>query len=435
MKIWRDLPNAKFLVKYLGVEQTDPIVVLVNNYHKVPKARLANFGIRIQKLQEIARKAKRAVRLDNVQNVPHRMLTQNLAKDYYYAAVAHRAEAKADYLNILQRFYRSEAGAKEVNDPDCLLREIRTAQNKHRAPGKMLELYAGCHLERHDPIHRQWEMWFETLPTGQEKFTGPQGFPHMTATREWYQELMSGDCNEPLFVYLENSPHCRDFGMAGYMKSVEKSVQMGHFSYKGALEYWIPSKQAGQVRFLDVKMGLQAGVFFLRPDYNAQELSQGSVDQNGQMHWMPFDTSWITEAQSEKGATTAFPSMAYNWLKSKELYAALHNPKQGPGAKMSFHHSSFISGGPVRCAGMIGGANGKITYIDNNSGHYKPPYKNLRKLVKYLFNKGFFYDTATVMVLGPKFKGLPVNTTGITVRQFLKDPRFAQIDYGLQLHA
>lgn len=51
----------------------------------------------------------------------------------------------------------------------------------------------------------------------------------------------------------------------------------------------------------------------------------------------------------------------------------------------TFNHSSMLSGKPVLCAGevKINGA-GRLTYIDNNSGHYKPDTNALKDVVRVL---------------------------------------------------
>ena len=43
-----------------------------------------------------------------------------------------------------------------------------------------------------------------------------------------------------------------------------------------------------------------------------------------------------------------------------------------------FHHSSFLAGQPVACAGKLIVKGGQLLYIDVNSGHYQPGQENLR---------------------------------------------------------
>ncbi len=47
-----------------------------------------------------------------------------------------------------------------------------------------------------------------------------------------------------------------------------------------------------------------------------------------------------------------------------------------------FQHSSFTSGGPVFCTGMVKIVQGKITKLTNHSGHYRPEKADLRKVIE-----------------------------------------------------
>src|SRR5262249_29721256 len=54
----------------------------------------------------------------------------------------------------------------------------------------------------------------------------------------------------------------------------------------------------------------------------------------------------------------------------------------------NFNHSSVLSGAPCLCAGNLGiDGSGKLVYIDNDSGHYKPTTADLKECVRVLVNK------------------------------------------------
>ena len=53
-----------------------------------------------------------------------------------------------------------------------------------------------------------------------------------------------------------------------------------------------------------------------------------------------------------------------------------------------FHHSSFLRGAPVICAGKLKINNGELTFISNNSGHYFPKIYELFNALVVLKNKG-----------------------------------------------
>ncbi len=49
-----------------------------------------------------------------------------------------------------------------------------------------------------------------------------------------------------------------------------------------------------------------------------------------------------------------------------------------------FHHSSFLSGKPVKCAGEVLFLNGAVRYVSNESGHYQPSTQQLIDIVEVL---------------------------------------------------
>ncbi|WP_265037442.1 hypothetical protein [Wolbachia endosymbiont (group A) of Anomoia purmunda] len=66
-------------------------------------------------------------------------------------------------------------------------------------------------------------------------------------------------------------------------------------------------------------------------------------------------------------------------------------------SEWAYRHSTLAGGRPVLCSGLIKVVNGKIIYIDNNSGHYKPESANLYNAVKKL--EGLFSKDAKVVCL------------------------------------
>jgi hypothetical protein len=67
----------------------------------------------------------------------------------------------------------------------------------------------------------------------------------------------------------------------------------------------------------------------------------------------------------------------YVWAPNDDVFIADH--KSG-----KFHHSSFLSGGNVKCAGMIGIKSGLVTELSNDSGHYKPRLDEFYAFVRFL---------------------------------------------------
>lgn len=81
------------------------------------------------------------------------------------------------------------------------------------------------------------------------------------------------------------------------------------------------------------------------------------------------------------------------WAPNDDIFIAEHCPGK-------FHHSSFLSGGNVKCAGMIGIQQGTVKEISNNSGHYKPKPEEFRVFVAFLQQKGVTADDCFLKVTG-----------------------------------
>lgn len=60
---------------------------------------------------------------------------------------------------------------------------------------------------------------------------------------------------------------------------------------------------------------------------------------------------------------------------------------EGEPGPMRFKHSSFLSGAPVASSGKTEIINGKLLYIDSNSGHYRPDREHFSQVIKELMNR------------------------------------------------
>ena len=89
--------------------------------------------------------------------------------------------------------------------------------------------------------------------------------------------------------------------------------------------------------------------------------------------------------------TVAVPTMVVFRSSANVQVAAFHRAQE-------FHHSSFISGRTVRCAGMIVIQQGIVTALNNNSGHYKPRKEHVLNFVRLLRGNGVLSEKAAVEV-------------------------------------
>ena len=97
---------------------------------------------------------------------------------------------------------------------------------------------------------------------------------------------------------------------------------------------------------------------------------------------------------SHKSVTGKF---IYVMNSAGEFFAAKH-------VQFVLHHSSFLAGGAVATAGEIGISGGKLDYISNQSGHYRPGPAYLWQAVKQLELLGCPLDSVQVHVMTAKGK-------------------------------
>lgn len=82
-------------------------------------------------------------------------------------------------------------------------------------------------------------------------------------------------------------------------------------------------------------------------------------------------------------------SLLYVISEDKKIYS-------GRGAKYILHHSSFLAGGDVIAAGKLMTSNGKVIYISNNSGHYRPSAQYLLQAIRHFHDLGVLSPNAIV---------------------------------------
>jgi len=95
---------------------------------------------------------------------------------------------------------------------------------------------------------------------------------------------------------------------------------------------------------------------------------------------------------------------------NRDIYA--HKHSNYPAAKGSFYHSAYMAGNDVLCTGCITVKEGKLTYINNASGHYQPKPQQLSLALQSLQSQGVDISQVAVQLQntnpGPTF--LPAET-------------------------
>jgi len=295
-------------------------------------------------------------------------LTQLLAK------LADQAKLKAGYILKIHNFYTTDA-TKDYRDPKKLLEYL----TKPIAPiPGLAQLSSGCRMEALDPEHRPFEMHFD-------KPINNFGSPLMWAFGEWMGAMVlrddiqmpipgftvdriNFDGMKPFFVWLEGHEIClgRNHSLDSFHDHPENldPVDLRSVLYS-------PYGDRGNKQLQGVE-----GIHWLVPSSEGHIVEMPLDGKNSQVRI--FHTGHLLgKGEKEKKAA------AYVWTSCGTLMAGQHIPQE-------FHHSSFVAGAAVRCAGMISVINGKVEMISNNSGHYRPSKDNLKKFASWLAGRNVF---------------------------------------------
>lgn len=372
----------------------------VAHYHRVPKDRLSSLVPRETMLRGIAASANalwanaggRATQMGPM-----------------IASLADNATQKANYLRKIYEFYKGE-GAGLFRGQD-LLNFLKSPP--HASGGHLANLQRGCRLETIDPVHRSSEVH---LPPPSTPFNLDSLNCGMNwAFAEWCGALMQapgGDANDiivrknftvndidaaslpPFFLWLENHRIC-----------------VGSDTDKFGTFYYSPGEVTG-VLFSPYGQASRAGggaikavqgIHWLVPSSDGVLVEMPLDDPKSGMRL--FDTMHLP---GKKGAEEEKQSAAYAWTQCGTLLVGEH-------ATGEFHHSSFVAGDSVRCAGMIRVAGGKVDMISSNSGHYRPSEANLRQFASWLNDRRVFREGITTSAFARFHRGVAIVNEEIPV--------------------
>lgn len=116
-------------------------------------------------------------------------------------------------------------------------------------------------------------------------------------------------------------------------------------------------------------------------------------------------------------------AMGYN----RDIYANSHKNKGGE--QGYFFHSAYMAGREVLCTGCITVVAGKLTYINNASGHYRPNEQQLSLALQALLAIGVDISQVTVECLNPQ-PGQIEFFAPQSATEFLKDQQGAGFTEG-----
>jgi hypothetical protein len=234
-----------------------------------------------------------------------------------------------------------------------------------------LELKGADVLEKDDKKHRMGDMLEACLKIYKTKKVGTQTFYEwLDGIPEWDRVTMIRDLIAELGSRSYQEYKNRD--QINLRPTMVKAFLYG-------------------VRYLD-----RAGRKQFRLTFNS-----GKTIYNG----APFDTRDMRTVFSGPGSCI--------WVQSPKdhFYAGNHATGQ-------FHHSSFLSGAPVKCGGEMQASQGVITRISAKSGHYQPSKIHFANAIRALGGFGVNLNTLSVVVWADQYRPASV----ITAAAFLSNP-------------
>lgn len=341
----------------------DTVETALDEYHKLKKRDRAQFPLRRKHLalisvaaedcikvigftaQETAQRADYGMPLKDSRTGAHMFgdpRRESMARNLL--TLQRRSLRKAEYLDRLEEHCEKHDDTHE---------SIKALFKEKREKSKLIGLVPGVRMEAYDFMHRPFE---NHIDEDGELKGGLQVSAVSAALEEWLLSPKNGQW--PFFVWLEGHSVC-----TGEDKSRSSEVRTVNYTGKAA-----------KLRVVAISQPLQMV---------SLEDGQSAV----------ASTLGYTAAAGKAIASGATGMAAFAWDAKKILYICEH-------VEGGFHHSSFMAGGHVRCAGMIKIDNGLVKEISNNSGHYKPPVENLKSLVKHLHEKGCLAAGAVVQICG-----------------------------------
>lgn len=349
----------------------------IESYHAIEKAEYKNIDRRVSALKDISSFAQEIMKTFGISEASARVRLGNSAYrdpawgnahthsdpseatlDRTLLTLARRSLRKAAYLKQLKHYY-APGGVGYAHRSPQVLRAL------FQAPQELTDTLVGLspevRLEQLDPVHRSD---YEHQHDG-------------TCGRAF--QLWIGDTRQdkPFFLWLENSMVCLEDDKS---KTGAQSVAYNQ---------------------LDQRVG--GGDHRQRIVCMPAPLTSFDINKLHHAHSVCSTATYSCYAAKDPTGKGGGGVAAYVWSEDGELFIAEH---RGGG----FHHSSFVSGRRVRCAGMIKIQNGYVTAVSNNSGHYRPRKAQLRHFVQWLHGANAFAPAAIVEAFldhGPVFHGNP----------------------------
>jgi hypothetical protein len=344
----------------------------LHQYHRIPKDEYRRLDDRIAMLKELSELASKylttfkvdigAAAARHEDNQKHSYLNRHMSGapqeesvDRNVLSLARRSLRKAAYLKLLKRYYSKSGAGYQYRTAQALMDYIRNPQEKS---AEFVGLSPGVRMEQLDFAHRGDFEVDDTVSCG-------------AAFLQWTTDPHRGDT--PFFLWLENHQVCLE-------------------DDKGKVEtHGVAYVRADRRETADSRSRLKL-LIVGSPIQSVDLTKMGGAVQIASTAGYQAERRKDPRGEASFGADVA----AFVWTEATELFIANHSAQE-------FHHSSFVSGQRVRCAGMLVVENGKVTGLSNNSGHYKPRKEHVRNLVLFLQGSNALDSNAAIEVhLGNK---------------------------------
>lgn len=346
----------------------------ISNYHSILKRSVENLPIRANMLRGIAHTAQGFLNRYRIGRKGTAGAARKGTLDYVVTKLVRRAERKAEYCFQLYEHVISPEKGNRAGSKEHLLRYLN--RDRHH-PDDLLGLAGDVRLEKLDPWHRPFEEEINS------DFSVNYRPSHMF--NAVFKLWMWDETDLPLFVWMEGHYICTgvfaDDRWGGYTRGwVGGGLGMPVVTRKVG-ERIIEQKSSGQISYGENQtlhmIQIKGTTLHKWSLYSSESIPLHTLDALGK----PFVPG--RDFINTRGM------YAYVWDKYGQIYAAEH-------AGGYFHHSSFTSGKKVKCAGMFKVDNGKVTSVNNNSGHYKPETRYLKNFVAFLRENTLFAEGAQV---------------------------------------
>lgn len=344
---------------------------LITAYHQLDKTDLTLFDKRITLLQKIEEETKKylSLRGDDLARKKGRKL--NDIHPYKKATLSDFDRVGLGSIDVWVESLHKRCQKKITH-----LELLRTQPelNRDEMKSKIIDavhedgkLYPGVFLEYFDLYHRPSEFIPESIQ--QSNYQDDKNLPMNYAFNEW----LRSQSNTPFFLWLEN-----------HAISTAHRVFDSKYQKIGSVDY-----NPEGIKFINIQS--------LRSSNNFSEISESTSESDSGNQILTSSSTSFDSNQMMSGYTgcwkpyTPRDSVAFVWDRNNKQQFITHPHKVG-----QYHHSSLAKGNEVRFAGMWSVANGKITYLSNNSGHYRNSSLQFFKLVDYLDRKGVLSDNVAI---------------------------------------